>query len=161
MNRQRDKGNAYERQIASELRSMGYHYVTSRSESKRMDDLGVDLVPDLYNKGKLLPESSDKPQLKKTIANPIKPSMFEVANIVIWNKQKKVNKRFKSQGEFVAFNSVFAVPCNLEIKSYSSKKMKNITSMSNEEVLIWTRISDEGDSVFTIMTKKCFYNYFL
>ena len=41
----RNKGNSYERKIAEEMRELGFtSCVTSRSESKRMDDKGVDLM---------------------------------------------------------------------------------------------------------------------
>jgi hypothetical protein len=40
----RTKGHAYEREIAEKFRKAGYpECVTSRSESKRTDDLGIDL----------------------------------------------------------------------------------------------------------------------
>lgn len=40
----RANGNAYERQLAKEMRELGFvDCVTSRSESKRRDDAGVDL----------------------------------------------------------------------------------------------------------------------
>ena len=42
----RAKGHQFERKIAEELREMGYDAVTSRSESRRLDDAGVDLVDD-------------------------------------------------------------------------------------------------------------------
>ena len=58
------KGNNYERQIAKELRELGFTGVkTSRSESKSADDNKVDLV-DTENKLCL------NIQLKKTIATP-------------------------------------------------------------------------------------------
>ena len=38
------KGNAFEVLIAQELRDLGYQAVTSRFESKSLDDQGVDLV---------------------------------------------------------------------------------------------------------------------
>ncbi len=40
------KGNAFEVLIAQELRDLGYKAVTSRFESKSLDDQGVDLVDD-------------------------------------------------------------------------------------------------------------------
>ena len=40
----RAKGHAYELQIVNRLKDLGYDAVTSRSESKRMDDLGVDII---------------------------------------------------------------------------------------------------------------------
>jgi hypothetical protein len=40
----RNKGNAYERMLAQEYRDLGFcDCVTSRSESKRTDDKGIDL----------------------------------------------------------------------------------------------------------------------
>lgn len=40
----RAKGNTYEREVAAKFRAAGFsRCVTSRSESKRLDDLGVDL----------------------------------------------------------------------------------------------------------------------
>lgn len=40
----KNKGNGYERKIAAEFREIGFDdAVTSRSESKSMDDAGVDL----------------------------------------------------------------------------------------------------------------------
>ena len=40
----KQKGNRYERELAEYLRELGYDAVTSRAESKAMDDLGIDLV---------------------------------------------------------------------------------------------------------------------
>lgn len=42
-NRSRDRGNGYERTLVREINAMGYEVVTSRSESKRMDDKKVDI----------------------------------------------------------------------------------------------------------------------
>ena len=42
----RDKGHQFERDICQLLRLCGYEAVTSRSESKAMDDLGVDIISD-------------------------------------------------------------------------------------------------------------------
>ena len=45
LKRNRARGNAYECKIAKELRELGYPgIVTSRSESKAMDDKKVDLI---------------------------------------------------------------------------------------------------------------------
>lgn len=44
-NRNRDKGNNYERKIAQELRDLGFNdVVTSRYASKETDDNKIDLV---------------------------------------------------------------------------------------------------------------------
>ena len=39
----KNKGNRYERDLAEYLRELGYDAVTSRAESKNLDDKGVDL----------------------------------------------------------------------------------------------------------------------
>ena len=41
---QRTKGHAFERDMCELLRRYGYHAVTSRSESKALDDMKVDIV---------------------------------------------------------------------------------------------------------------------
>jgi hypothetical protein len=44
------RGSDYERQIAKELRELGYtEVVTSRSESKAMDDAKIDLIDNQHN----------------------------------------------------------------------------------------------------------------
>lgn len=57
------KGNAYEVQIAKELRELGFDTVTSRSESKNVDNNKVDIID---RSGKL-PVNI---QLKKTLVTP-------------------------------------------------------------------------------------------
>ena len=42
----RIKGHTYEREICALLKGLGYSAVTSRSESKRLDDKGGDIVTD-------------------------------------------------------------------------------------------------------------------
>ena len=67
----RRRGNAYEVKIAKELQELGFlGVVTSRSESKRMDDSKVDLI-DTENKLKCLL------QLKLTQAT---PNYFKIRN---------------------------------------------------------------------------------
>ena len=46
----RKKGHDFERDICSELRDLGFEAVTSRSQDRRLDDMGVDIVTNLpYN----------------------------------------------------------------------------------------------------------------
>ena len=64
LKRNRTRGHDYERLIANELRELGFPgIVTSRLESKKMDDSKVDLVD---TEGKLY----FYPQLKATINTP-------------------------------------------------------------------------------------------
>ena len=57
------KGNAYEVQIAKELRELGFDTVTARSESKNVDNNKVDII----DKSGKLPVNI---QLKKTLVTP-------------------------------------------------------------------------------------------
>jgi len=97
----RDKGHRYEQKIAQELRELGFNgVVTSRSESKSMDDNKVDLI-DKENK---LPV---KIQLKSTQSI---PSYFKIRSestvdpeefVIIWSKQEKRDVNIVSVGEAV------------------------------------------------------------
>lgn len=100
-NRNRDKGNGYERQIAQELRELGFTDVgTSRLLSKATDDNKIDLV--FQNKSCPL-----NIQIKKTTNT---PQYFKIRSestedpkkfCLFWNKQIKKNKNFGSEGECV------------------------------------------------------------
>lgn len=59
----REKGNAYERKLAKELTELGFDVVTSRAESKNMDQNKVDLI----DKSNKLPLNI---QVKRTKATP-------------------------------------------------------------------------------------------
>lgn len=97
----RMKGNAYECQIARELRELGFEGIkTSRSESKSADNNKLDLI-DANN---VLPLGI---QLKKTKAT---PSYFKIREsstfdnddfCVIWNKQINGKVNMRSEGECV------------------------------------------------------------
>lgn len=93
------KGSNYERKIAKELQDIGFTgVVTSRAESKKMDDQKVDLID---TEG-LLPISI---QLKCT---QVTPSYFKIQEecpikdkpfCIIWNKQEKREVNCVSAGE--------------------------------------------------------------
>lgn len=90
------KGNKYELDIVNELKAQGYDAVTSRNESKRMDDLKVDVISNFpYNI-----------QAKCTQAKPNYSEIFKSYTLdkplAIFHKtqvKKKVN--CTSDGEFV------------------------------------------------------------
>lgn len=99
--RNKQRGNDYERKIAKELRDLGFtDVITSRRESKSTDDGKIDLI----DKSNKLP---CKIQLKRTMNTPQYFAIREqsIADnkefCIIWNKQKKVNDRFMSEGEVV------------------------------------------------------------
>ena len=93
------KGSNYERKIAKELQELGFTgVVTSRAESKKMDDQKVDLID---TEG-MLPISI---QLKCT---QVTPSYFKIQEecpikdkpfCIIWNKQEKREINCVSAGE--------------------------------------------------------------
>lgn len=97
----RTKGHSYETKIAKELRDLGFtEVVTSRSESKAMDDNKVDLI----DKSDKLP---CKIQLKATQSI---PSYFKIRSestvdpkefVIIWSKQEKREVNIVSVGEAV------------------------------------------------------------
>ena len=97
----RTKGHNYETKIAKELRDLGFtEVVTSRSESKSMDDNKVDLI----DKSNKLP---CKIQLKATQSI---PSYFKIRSestvnpeefVIIGSKQEKREVNIVSVGEAV------------------------------------------------------------
>lgn len=107
LKRSRARGVAYEQQIAKELRELGFEgVVTSRAESKNMDDNKIDLV-DKNN------QLFFYPQLKRTgkCPNyftieeqcPLKDKPF----VIFWNYQKPTEKTFRSVGEIVMLSKDF------------------------------------------------------
>lgn len=95
------RGNQYEQKIAKELRELGFEgCVTSRSESKAMDDQKVDIID----------KNSELPiwiQLKKTLKYPnylaieadcpLKDKPF----VLFWDVQRATESTFRSEGELV------------------------------------------------------------
>lgn len=100
------RGSDYERQIAKELREFGYDMVTSRSESKAMDDMKIDLI----DKSNTFPAYC---QIKRTIKY---PNFIEIEKscplkdkemILFWNVQRATDSTFRSDGELVIMNKKF------------------------------------------------------
>ena len=97
----RTKGHSYETKIAKEFRELGYTgVVTSRSESKSMDDKKVDLID---TEGKLpyyvqLKKTQNTPPYHQISAEcPLKDKPL----ILIWDKQVKKQVNICSAGEVV------------------------------------------------------------
>ena len=95
----RNKGHRYETKIAQELRNLGFtDVVTSRSESKSMDDKKVDLVD---RSGKL----PCYIQLKNTVNTPQYHAIKKECPLK--DKQVKKEKVFGSAGEVVIMDKDF------------------------------------------------------
>ncbi len=98
--RNKQRGNEYERRVCKELTDLGFECVTSRMESKSTDNNKVDVI----DKSKKLPCQI---QLKRTTSTPQYFSIRKETTVpneefvIIWNKQRKVNDRFLSDGEVV------------------------------------------------------------
>lgn len=94
MTNQRKRGNNYEVKIMNRYNEIGYECVTSRSESKRMDDAGVDLV--------FLDGSDIKPQIKLTSSTPSVKKYMEdgISNVILWARCEKVKKNSVIKGEY-------------------------------------------------------------
>ena len=92
-NRNRNAGNGYERQIAQELRDMGFEAVTSRQESRSLDAAGVDLVT-------TFPLA---PQMKVSINQPNAHKILTVteAEIIFYKRIEKAGSKFMPRGEYV------------------------------------------------------------
>ncbi len=107
LKRSRARGIAYEQQIAKELRGLGFEgVVTSRSESKAMDDKKIDLI-DPTNKLFFycqLKKTQQCPNWFKIESEcPLKDKPF----IIFWNGQIPTEKTFRSLGEIVMLPKAF------------------------------------------------------
>ena len=92
-NRNRTAGHNYERLIAQELRMLGFEAVTSRYESRSIDDSGVDLVSNFPL----------NPQMKVSITQPNVHGLLTStdAEIIFFKKVQRSGNRFMVKGEYV------------------------------------------------------------
>ena len=122
-NTNRNRGNGYERDIVNELKSLGFEgVVTSRSESRNMDNSGVDIFdPD-----------GDFPFYIQNKAYQNYPKLHDLINgenvnkkkpiLVFHKKMIKRKTRFFTEGEYVSMEkSVFY---NLLTLAYGNKNNK-------------------------------------
>lgn len=92
-NRNRTAGIRYEQEVAQELRKLGFEAVTSRYESRSMDDSGVDLV-------------SNFPLNIQCKVSINQPNVHELttttdAEIIFYKRVEKAGSKFMPRGEFV------------------------------------------------------------
>ena len=102
----RRRGNDFERKIAKELNELGFNVVTSRSESKAMDNAKIDLI----DKSNMIPCNL---QLKRTIKY---PNFLEIEKLcpikdkplcLIWDIQRATESTFRSDGTVVVMRKEF------------------------------------------------------
>lgn len=143
-NRNRDKGNNYERKIAQELRDLGFNdVVTSRYASKETDDNKIDLV--FQNKSCDL-----NIQLKKTTNVPQYFKIRSESNsepekfCLIWNKQEKKSKNFCSAGELVMIDKQLFYKL-IKNQYIMSKEIKDVEMTNETPVTEKTTVTFAGD----------------
>lgn len=143
-NRNRDKGNNYERKIAQELRDLGFNdVVTSRYASKETDDNKIDLV--FQNKSCDL-----NIQLKKTTNVPQYFKIRSESNsepekfCLIWNKQEKKSKNFCSAGELVMIDKQLFYKL-IKNQYIMSKEIKDVEKTNETPVAEKTTVTFAGD----------------
>ena len=99
-NRNRTAGLNYERKIIKDVKELGLfpNAVSSRAESKNMDDKGVDLcnTPGVFIQCK---NSKTNPKYDTLLEE--MPQELGVINAVIHQKTKKATTKFIAQGEYV------------------------------------------------------------
>ena len=99
VNNSRRRGHDYERLITKELKEMGYDVVTARSESRNMDNKGIDIFGDIpfHIQCKL---SKDRPNYHDLITSPLLAD--ETKSLVVFHRlATKANTRFIKQGDYV------------------------------------------------------------
>jgi hypothetical protein len=107
LKRNRTRGHDFERTIVSELKDIGYTgCVTSRSESKSMDDKKIDIIDTenklpCYIQAKATMNTPDYFGIEK--ACPLKDKPF----VVFWNKIKATTSTFRSEGQIVMIPKTF------------------------------------------------------
>jgi len=100
-NRNRTAGHNYERQIVNELKNMNMFCVTSRSESRNMDNKGIDIFGDelLHDIQCKIKKSISKREINNILLN----TGRDEKDLVIFHKHVKRSEKgiFLPQGEFV------------------------------------------------------------
>jgi len=98
MNRNRNQGHQYERDIMKELRELGYDVVSTRSESRTLDNAGVDIIGNIpcYIQCKNLVTNASYHLLLSSDKLP-----KDKPTVIMHKKTKKANTRFIAQGEYV------------------------------------------------------------
>ena len=108
MRNNRTAGHNYERQIVNELLELGFEdIVTSRAESRNMDNRGVDIFQNINDSGpfKVLPihiqckNYKGYPKYEEILESELLPK--GKPTVIFHKKTKKAKSKFVTQGEFV------------------------------------------------------------
>lgn len=108
-NRNRQAGHGFEREIVNELKDLGYpSLVTSRAESRNMDNRGVDIFDNGLEGGPEFPyyiqnkTMVNQPNFHKLITAETLPT--NKPTIVFYRQTEKAGKRFMKRGDYVVMD---------------------------------------------------------
>jgi hypothetical protein len=114
-NRNRTAGNNFERLIVRELKELGYDdVVTSRSESKNMDDRGVDIFGQNFPYYIQCKNSKTYQKLHDLITSDKLPT--DKPTIVFQRKTRKVTTKFVTEGDYVSMINMVLMNLLLLVK---------------------------------------------
>lgn len=102
-NRNRTAGHNFERLIVNELKELGfYDVVSARSESKNMDDKGVDIFGPKFPYYIQCKNSKTYQKLHELITSEKLPT--DKPTVVFQRKTRKANTKFVTEGDYVSMS---------------------------------------------------------
>jgi len=119
--RSRSAGIKWERQIIKELKSMGFNAVSSRQESRSQDAAGNDIISDC----------NFNIQCKCSCVTPNINILSSMPDnhppVILWKKTKRVDKNFKTIGEYAILKKEDFLIMLANIRTYDNllKEQKN------------------------------------
>lgn len=100
-NRNRTAGNNFERKIVLELKELGFDdVVTSRAESRNMDNRGVDIFGMNFPYYIQCKNSKTYQKLHELITSELLPT--DKPTLVFQRKTRKANTKFVTEGDYVS-----------------------------------------------------------
>lgn len=100
MSNNRRRGNSYEVKIMNELKGLGFNDIsTSRSESRNMDNRGIDIFGDSMPFYVQCKNYVKYPNIHELLTSELLPT--DKPMMVIHQKTKKASKNFMTEGEYV------------------------------------------------------------
>lgn len=103
-NRNRTAGLNFERQIVLEVKELGFSAVTSRAESRNMDNKGVDIFSPIGEDNQLpvhiqCKNTTINPKYDVLLSSELLPK--DKPTVVFHKKTKKAKSKFMSSGDYV------------------------------------------------------------
>ena len=116
-NRNRTAGHNFEREIVKELKGLGYdEVVTSRAESRNMDNAGVDIFGKGFPYYIQCKNSKTWQDIHGLITSEKLPT--DKPTLVFQKKTKKVGERFLKEGDYVSMKKEDFYEMLAKLKKY-------------------------------------------